>query len=245
MPLRRPPFCARNGPSARPHVGWTWDGIAARSLRPHLFFAPRCICVPLDRSSVSGCAVLSVAKLALGQEAYYEQQVALGLDDYYAGRGESPGLWVGSGARGDRAGRHGRGGRAQRPALRAEPRRRRAPARAGEGAHDHRPRARRGDRRLARRAEDPRAGRRLRPGLLVPEERQPPARAHRRRGGAPGDLRSARGELAGRPLLPRGRGVRGAPRPRRRDPRARGGLRRRPPSATAPAAPRTRTCTPT
>jgi conjugative relaxase-like TrwC/TraI family protein len=46
------------------------------------------------------CAVLSVAKLALGQEAYYEQQVALGLDDYYAGRGESPGLWAGSGAEG-------------------------------------------------------------------------------------------------------------------------------------------------
>jgi hypothetical protein len=42
--------------------------------------------------------VLSVAKLTLGQEAYYEQQVAGGLDDYYAGRGESPGLWVGSGA---------------------------------------------------------------------------------------------------------------------------------------------------
>src|SRR5215471_9084569 len=42
--------------------------------------------------------VLSVAKLTLGQEAYYEQQVAGGLDDYYAGRGESPGLWAGSGA---------------------------------------------------------------------------------------------------------------------------------------------------
>ena len=39
-----------------------------------------------------GVAVLSVAKLTLGQEAYYEQQVAGGLDDYYAGRGESPGL---------------------------------------------------------------------------------------------------------------------------------------------------------
>lgn len=44
--------------------------------------------------------MLSVAKLALGQEAYYEQQVALGLDDYYAGSGESPGLWAGSGAEG-------------------------------------------------------------------------------------------------------------------------------------------------
>jgi conjugative relaxase-like TrwC/TraI family protein len=46
----------------------------------------------------AGASVLSVAKLALGQEAYYEQQVAQGLDDYYAGRGESPGLWAGSGA---------------------------------------------------------------------------------------------------------------------------------------------------
>src|SRR6266511_127934 len=43
-------------------------------------------------------SVLSVAKLTLGQEAYYEQQVALGLDDYYASRGESPWLWAGRGA---------------------------------------------------------------------------------------------------------------------------------------------------
>lgn len=42
--------------------------------------------------------VLSVAKLTVGQEAYYEQQVAAGLDDYYAGRGESPGIWAGRGA---------------------------------------------------------------------------------------------------------------------------------------------------
>ncbi len=42
--------------------------------------------------------MLSVAKLTLGQEAYYEQQVAGGLDDYYAGRGESPGIWAGSGS---------------------------------------------------------------------------------------------------------------------------------------------------
>ena len=44
--------------------------------------------------------MLSVAKLTLGQEAYYERQVARGLDDYYAGRGESPGIWAGSGAAG-------------------------------------------------------------------------------------------------------------------------------------------------
>jgi conjugative relaxase-like TrwC/TraI family protein len=44
--------------------------------------------------------MLSAAKLTLGQEAYYERQVARGLDDYYAGRGESPGIWAGSGSGG-------------------------------------------------------------------------------------------------------------------------------------------------
>lgn len=42
--------------------------------------------------------MLSIGKLTLGHEAYYEQQVVRGLDDYYAGRGESPGIWAGSGA---------------------------------------------------------------------------------------------------------------------------------------------------
>src|SRR6266540_5268033 len=42
--------------------------------------------------------MLSVAKLSPGQEAYYERSVADGIDDYYAGRGESPGVWFGSGA---------------------------------------------------------------------------------------------------------------------------------------------------
>ncbi|HWQ22902.1 MAG TPA: MobF family relaxase, partial [Gaiellaceae bacterium] len=44
-------------------------------------------------------AVLSVAKLTPGQEGYYERSVADGLDDYYAGRGESQGVWTGRGAR--------------------------------------------------------------------------------------------------------------------------------------------------
>jgi conjugative relaxase-like TrwC/TraI family protein len=44
--------------------------------------------------------VLSVAKLTPGQEAYYERSVAAGLDDYYAGKGESPGEWAGNGATG-------------------------------------------------------------------------------------------------------------------------------------------------
>src|SRR5262245_47998154 len=42
--------------------------------------------------------MLSVAKLSPGQEAYYERSVAGGIDEYYEGGGESPGVWAGSGA---------------------------------------------------------------------------------------------------------------------------------------------------
>ncbi len=42
--------------------------------------------------------MLSVSKLSPGQEAYYERSVADGIDDYYAGRGESPRGVVGQGA---------------------------------------------------------------------------------------------------------------------------------------------------
>jgi conjugative relaxase-like TrwC/TraI family protein len=41
--------------------------------------------------------VLSIGKIALGQHRYYERQVAGGEDDYYSGRGEAPGEWVGAG----------------------------------------------------------------------------------------------------------------------------------------------------
>jgi conjugative relaxase-like TrwC/TraI family protein len=41
--------------------------------------------------------VLSIGKLVAGQERYYQAQIARGLDDYYAGRGEAPGRWVGAG----------------------------------------------------------------------------------------------------------------------------------------------------
>src|SRR6266540_2110806 len=44
------------------------------------------------------CGMLSIAKLTPGQESYYERSVAAGLDDYYAGRGESPGIWTGRGS---------------------------------------------------------------------------------------------------------------------------------------------------
>jgi conjugative relaxase-like TrwC/TraI family protein len=42
--------------------------------------------------------MLSIGKIALGQHRYYSQQVAQGRDDYYSGRGEAPGEWVGSGS---------------------------------------------------------------------------------------------------------------------------------------------------
>ena len=42
-------------------------------------------------------AVLSVWKLAHGQEAYYLESVAKGVEDYYVG-GEAPGHWIASSA---------------------------------------------------------------------------------------------------------------------------------------------------
>ena len=43
--------------------------------------------------------MLSIGKVAAGQHRYYEEQVGRGADDYYTGRGEAPGEWVGAGAR--------------------------------------------------------------------------------------------------------------------------------------------------
>jgi conjugative relaxase-like TrwC/TraI family protein len=44
--------------------------------------------------------VLSIGKLAAGPSAgrYYEDAVAAGREDYYAGEGEAPGRWIGAGA---------------------------------------------------------------------------------------------------------------------------------------------------
>ena len=41
--------------------------------------------------------VEAVWKLRVGAEAYYEQQVARGLEEYYTGAGEAPGYWTGGG----------------------------------------------------------------------------------------------------------------------------------------------------
>jgi TrwC relaxase len=44
--------------------------------------------------------VLTIGKLGTsrGRLEYYDAQVAAGVEDYYAGRGESPGRWRGRGA---------------------------------------------------------------------------------------------------------------------------------------------------
>ncbi len=44
--------------------------------------------------------MLSLWKLRVGAESYYLSQVAQGLDDYYTGRGEMPGRWLGNAAPG-------------------------------------------------------------------------------------------------------------------------------------------------
>ena len=42
--------------------------------------------------------VLNIGKLAGGQEGYYLNSVARGVEDYYVGSGEAPGYWLGGGA---------------------------------------------------------------------------------------------------------------------------------------------------
>lgn len=42
--------------------------------------------------------MLSIGKLGFGQEGYYLDTVATGVEDYYLGRGEAPGRWLGAGA---------------------------------------------------------------------------------------------------------------------------------------------------
>jgi conjugative relaxase-like TrwC/TraI family protein len=46
--------------------------------------------------------MLTIGKLgaSVDQLAYYEQQVAQGMEDYFSGRGEAPGHWIGGGCSG-------------------------------------------------------------------------------------------------------------------------------------------------
>jgi conjugative relaxase-like TrwC/TraI family protein len=43
--------------------------------------------------------VLSIGKMVARSEEYYIRTVATGREEYYTGSGESPGYWVGEGAR--------------------------------------------------------------------------------------------------------------------------------------------------
>jgi hypothetical protein len=51
-------------------------------------------------ASAGWSAVLSIGKLgaSAGQLEYYERQVAEGAEEYYAGRREVPGAWIGAGS---------------------------------------------------------------------------------------------------------------------------------------------------
>jgi conjugative relaxase-like TrwC/TraI family protein len=51
-----------------------------------------------DRSGDRSGAVLSRGKVTPATVSYYTDEVADGLEDYYAGRGESVGHWVGHGS---------------------------------------------------------------------------------------------------------------------------------------------------
>ena len=42
--------------------------------------------------------MLSIGKLGAGQERYYTERVAEGAEDYYSGRGEAEGYWLGGAA---------------------------------------------------------------------------------------------------------------------------------------------------
>src|SRR3546814_21000259 len=59
-----------------------------------------CCAVP-DRplsGSTGGRRVLSLGKLAPGQQEYYIDTVARGAEEYYTGAKEAPGQWVGAAA---------------------------------------------------------------------------------------------------------------------------------------------------
>ena len=47
---------------------------------------------------VTVLVMLSIGKLAAGQQEYYLRSVADGVEEYYLGSGEAPGRWLGDGA---------------------------------------------------------------------------------------------------------------------------------------------------
>lgn len=56
--------------------------------------------MPLQLGNVArkGADLLGLVNMAPAGWRYYAEEVALGLEDYFTGRGEAPGGWTGSGA---------------------------------------------------------------------------------------------------------------------------------------------------
>ncbi len=65
--------------------------------------------------------MLSIGKLGRGQERYYLDKVAEGTEDYYSGKGEAPGEWIGDASEGPRTRSRGRCRPARRDADRPQP----------------------------------------------------------------------------------------------------------------------------
>src|SRR5918996_6450642 len=65
-----------------------------RSTHPHL----RCTAAARVAAGGSGRVALPVKALKAGQEAYWLDQIARNREEYFSGRGESPGRFLGSAA---------------------------------------------------------------------------------------------------------------------------------------------------
>jgi conjugative relaxase-like TrwC/TraI family protein len=90
---------SRNGPtSASTYAG---GPVGESPPLPEAQGAGYTTCIKM-RSPGGRPAVLTIGKLgaSVDQLAYYEQQVAQGLEDYLSGRGEAPGRWIGGGCGG-------------------------------------------------------------------------------------------------------------------------------------------------
>ena len=80
-------------------TGKNGDGVTCLAVR--FFDSHTCTRGAMSRSGYRDAhreGVLSIAKLAAGQESYYLDAVADGVEDYYVGSGEAPGQWMGAGA---------------------------------------------------------------------------------------------------------------------------------------------------
>src|SRR5829696_2083028 len=67
---------------------------SSRSTHPHL----RCTTAALVAAEGLGRVALPVKALKAGQEAYWLDQIARNREEYFSGRGESPGRFLGSAA---------------------------------------------------------------------------------------------------------------------------------------------------